>query len=124
MSNFLIEGPGGIPQIKLQGGYNSNLPISTTGIVTAGGFSSATAGNAPRFNAAVAPVAGGAGNSGIAFGSLGVGIYTGTGAPTFSAMNGSIYTNTNATTTTTRLYVNNSGAGVAGTTWTTLTTAA
>lgn len=124
MSNFLIEGPGGIPQIALQKGYNSNLPIKTTGIVTAGGFSSATSGNAPAFNTAVTPVAGGAANSGIAFGSLGVGLFTGTGAPTFSAMNGSIYVDSNATTTTTRIYVNKSGAGTAGTTWTNLTTAA
>lgn len=35
-SNFLIEGPGGVWQIKAQGGYNSKLPITTTGLVTAG----------------------------------------------------------------------------------------
>lgn len=38
MSNFLIEGPGGIPQIKFNGGYNSKLPITTTGVVTVGGL--------------------------------------------------------------------------------------
>lgn len=124
MSNFLIEGPGGLPQIKVQGGYKSQLPISTTGIITAGGFTAASAGNAPSFNAGVAPVAGGAANSGLTIGSLGVGLYTGTGAPTFSAMNGSIYVDSSATTTTTRIYVNKSGAGTAGTTWTSLTTAA
>lgn len=37
MSNFKIEGPGGIPQIKLQRGYNSDLPISTSSTVTAKG---------------------------------------------------------------------------------------
>lgn len=36
MSNFLIEGPGGIPQIKIQGGYNSALPVTTTGKLTGG----------------------------------------------------------------------------------------
>jgi hypothetical protein len=35
-SHFLIEGPGGIPQIKMQAGYNSALPITTTGAVTTG----------------------------------------------------------------------------------------
>jgi hypothetical protein len=76
------------------------------------------------FNPAVVAAAGGKVSSGIRFGSLNVGYYTGTGAPTFSAMNGSVYTDSNATTTTTRIYVNKSGAGTAGTTWTNLTTAA
>lgn len=75
-------------------------------------------------NSAVVATAGGAVADGIQYGSLSVGLYTGTGAPTFSAMNGSIYTDSNATTTTTRIYVNKSGAGTAGTTWTALTTAA
>jgi hypothetical protein len=123
MSNFLIEGPGGISQIKLQGGYKSNLPITTSGAITGGSFSGG-AGTPATFNPAVAPVAGGTAASGIEFGSLGVGVFTGTGAPTFSAMNGSIYVDSNATTTTTRIYVNKSGAGTAGTTWTNLTTAA
>ena len=35
-SHFLIEGPGGIPQIKMQGGYRSALPITTTGTTTTG----------------------------------------------------------------------------------------
>jgi hypothetical protein len=50
----------------------------------------------------------------------GVGVFSGSGAPSLSAPKGSIYTNTTATTTTTRLYVNTDG----GTTWTNLTTAA
>jgi hypothetical protein len=49
-----------------------------------------------------------------------LGIYYGTGVPGFSAAKGSIYSCTNATTTTTRLYVNTDGA----TTWATLTTSA
>lgn len=264
MSNFLIEGPGGVSQIKLQGGYNSALPITTTGLVTAGSLAvtggitfdaalitsnSATAfvvgpngltnpvfkvdasvasaatgisvqgqaaaggvivavlssgtnesffirpkgsggfrvqgastvalqvapvsGGGPNFvvnnnaatsatgvqiisqaagggvavstistgtdesmtfsakgagtltlNSGVVATAGGASNDGVMYGSISVGLFTGTGAPTFSAMNGSIYTDSNATTTTTRIYVNKSGAGTAGTTWTALTTAA
>lgn len=76
------------------------------------------------FNPAVVATANGATNDGIQFGSLSVGLYTGTGNPTFSAMNGSIYVDSNATTTTTRIYINKSGAGTAGTTWTNLTAAA
>lgn len=49
-----------------------------------------------------------------------LGIFYGTGAPTFGAGKGSIYTRTDGTTTITRLYVNTDG----GTTWTTITTAA
>ncbi len=49
-----------------------------------------------------------------------LGIYYGTGVPSFSAAKGSIYSCTNATTTTTRLYVNTDGAG----TWATITTSA
>jgi hypothetical protein len=93
-------------------GSNASLSIAAkgTGVIT--------------FNPAVVAAAGGKVSSGIQYGSLAVGLYTGTGAPSFSAMNGSIYTDSNATTTTTRIYVNKSGAGTAGTTWTALTTAA
>lgn len=64
--------------------------------------------------------AGGAVGAGIQFTSALTGLYAGTGAPTLSAAKGSIYTNTTATTITTRLYVNTDGA----TTWTNLTTTA
>ena len=48
------------------------------------------------------------------------GIYAGTGAPTFAATQGSLYTRTDGSSTSTRLYVNTNGA----TTWTNVTTAA
>lgn len=47
------------------------------------------------------------------------GIYAGSGAPTVSAAQGSIYLRTDGTSTSTRLYVNTDGA----TTWTNVTTA-
>lgn len=93
-------------------GSNNSLTIAALGTGTV------------TFNPAIVAAAGGKVSSGIQYGSLNVGLYTGTGAPSFSAMNGSIYTDSNATTTTTRIYVNKSGAGTAGTTWTALTTAA
>lgn len=49
-----------------------------------------------------------------------LGIYYGTGAPGFSAAKGSLYSRTDATTTTTRLYVNTDGA----TTWANFTASA
>lgn len=51
---------------------------------------------------------------------LGVGVYAGSGAPTFTAKKGSLYLNTAGTTTNDRAYINTD----AGTTWTAITTAA
>lgn len=104
---------GGLTVAVSSSNASENLTIGAKG--TAGTIT---------FNSGVAATAGGAAADGIMFGSIAVGVFTGTGAPTFSAMNGSIYVNSAATTTTTRIYVNNSGAGTAGTTWTNLTTAA
>lgn len=103
----------GLAVTTISSGAAENLTVAakgTTGTIT--------------FNPAITATAGGAVADGIQIGSLSVGLYTGTGTPTFSAMNGSIYVDSNATTTTTRIYVNKSGAGTAGTTWTNLTTAA
>ena len=49
-----------------------------------------------------------------------LGIYYGTGDPSFSAAKGSVYVKTNATTTTTRLWINTDG----GTTWASFTASA
>lgn len=51
---------------------------------------------------------------------LGVGIYAGSGAPSFTAQKGSLYIRTDGSSTSTRMYVNTDGA----TTWTNFTTAA
>lgn len=50
----------------------------------------------------------------------GLGIYVGSGAPTISAAQGSLYIRTDGSSTSTRLYVNTTGS----TTWTNVTTAA
>ncbi len=55
-----------------------------------------------------------------AFALLGVGFYSGSGAPTFTATKGSIYVNLAGTTTNDRMYINTTGS----TTWTAVTTAA
>lgn len=102
----------GLALTLISSGTNESLTLAAKGTGTI------------TFNPAVVAAAGGKAESGIMFGSIAVGVFTGTGAPTFSAMNGSIYVNSAATTTTTRIYVNNSGSGTAGTTWTNLTTAA
>jgi hypothetical protein len=48
------------------------------------------------------------------------GIYSGDGAPSFTAAKGSMYLNTTGSSTSTRAYINTDG----GTTWTAVTTAA
>lgn len=74
-----------------------------------------------RFQAGTAVPAGGSTACAIQLSSTaGLGLYFGTGAPSLSAGKGSLYLNTTATTTTTRIYINTDGS----TTWTTLTTAA
>ena len=70
--------------------------------------------------AATATIAGGATTPALLIGSSGLGIYFGSGAPTITANQGSIYLNTTGSSTSTRMYVNTTGS----TTWTAVTTAA
>lgn len=49
-----------------------------------------------------------------------VGVYSGAGAPTFTAPQGSLYLNTTGSSTSTRAYINTTGS----TTWTAVTTLA
>jgi hypothetical protein len=86
-------------------------------------FSSVTTSGSASFLTETAPAAAAATPVGIKFSSTAnLGVFFGTGAPsgTVSAGKGSLYINTSATTTTTRLYINTDG----GTTWATFTTSA
>jgi hypothetical protein len=56
--------------------------------------------------------------SGVLVGATG--IYSGAGAPSFTAPQGSLYLNTTGSSTSTRAYINTTGS----TTWTAVTTAA
>lgn len=68
----------------------------------------------------VATPAGGSANLGLVFGTTaGFGIYIGSGLPTLSAAQGSIYLRSDGSSTSTRLYVNTNGT----TGWTNVTTA-
>jgi len=70
---------------------------------------------------AVATPAGGSTSARLVFGTTaGFGIYYGSGAPTVSAAQGSIYIRSDGSSTLTRLYVNTNGS----TTWTNFTSAA
>ena len=50
---------------------------------------------------------------------LGIGISAGSGAPTYSAKQGSVYFRTDGSSSSTRMYINSDG----GTTWVAVTTA-
>lgn len=76
-----------------------------------------------RALAKTATTAGGATTPGLALGVTAggtLGVYFGSGAPTITAPQGSLYLRTDGSSTSTRLYVNTTGS----TTWTNVTTAA
>jgi hypothetical protein len=72
------------------------------------------------FQSTTAVPAGGATTAGVTFSSTtGLGIYFGSGVPTLSAAQGSLYLRTDGSSTATRLYVNTNGT----TGWTNFTSA-
>lgn len=57
-----------------------------------------------------ATASGATATAGLTMGSAGVGIYFGTGNPSFSAAQGSLYIRTDASSTTSRLWINTTGS--------------
>jgi hypothetical protein len=92
-----------IPPIKSDNFYTEK-EVNTESVVTSRFVAATTAGGLLAYS----------------MGADGIGIYWGSGLPTASAPKGSIYTRTDGSSTSTRLYVNTDG----GTTWTNVTTAA
>jgi hypothetical protein len=116
MANTTFSGP-----VRSQNGFQTVSIDSTTGAVTttaAFGSTVATPGTVSALTG-TAPVAGGA-EAVLLTSTAGLGIYVGSGAPTISAAQGSLYIRTDGSSTSTRLYVNTTGS----TTWTNVTTAA
>jgi len=116
MANTTFSGP-----VRSQNGFESVSVSSTTGAVTtvaSFGSTVATPGTVSALTG-TAPVAGGA-EAVLLTSTSGLGIYVGSGAPTISAAQGSLYIRTDGSSTSTRLYVNTTGS----TTWTNVTTAA
>lgn len=100
---------GGNPTIGVSGG---SLALSSA-VVCAGASIAIAAGTAVP--------AGGTAATGLLFSTTAnLGIFFGSGAPTLSAAQGSLYIRTDGSSTTTRAYVNTNGS----TTWTSITTAA
>jgi len=95
------------------GNITGNVTATTVSATTVSATGNITA------DSDVAVVAGGAAAF-LATTTAGLGIYVGSGAPTVSAAQGSLYIRTDGSSTSTRLYVNTTGS----TTWTNVTTAA
>jgi hypothetical protein len=93
--------------------FSSAAGLSVAGNISATGTSRILSGTAP-------PAGGTAGTGMLMSSTTNLGIFFGTGTPTLSAAQGSLYINTTAATTTTRLYINTNGS----TGWTNFTTAA
>jgi hypothetical protein len=104
-ANFLL-------QIAVAGTLTTRFSVNATG------FNSAGVG---VIASGTATPAGGSTSARLLFGTTaGFGIYYGSGAPTVSAAQGSIYLRSDGSSTSTRLYVNTNGS----TTWTNFTSAA
>lgn len=115
---------GTVAVAVIDSGSNANLTINAkgSGTIDIGGTSTGKAnlgnGNA-SVNAAVATPAGGSTSARLLFGTTaGFGIYYGSGVPTVSAAQGSIYLRSDGSSGTTRMYINTNGS----TTWINVTT--
>lgn len=122
---------GTVAIAAIDSGSNTNITIDGkgTGTIGIGSVSTGAVTITPATNvvgvltaaSTTATPAGGSSAAKMQFGTTsGLGIYYGSGAPTVSAAQGSIYIRTDGSSTSTRLYVNTNGS----TTWTNVTTAA
>ena len=98
--------------------------VSVTGNVTGGNIISSGAissvGNARILSGTAVPAGGTAGAGYLMSSTANLGVFFGSGAPTLSAAQGSLYLRTDSSTTNTRMYVNTDGS----TTWTSVITVA
>lgn len=104
-------------------GTNESLTIDAkgTGNITLGSVSTGTINVVPVLRAASTTTVTAGGAQMLGFGTATArGVYVGSGAPTVSAAQGSLYLRTDGSSTSTRAYINTDGA----TTWTAITTAA
>ena len=121
MANTTFTGP-----VRSVAGFQDITVNATTGAVTVDAtfaadtsVASLSATGNVTADSGTAPVAGGAAAF-LATSTADLGIYFGSGAPTVSAAQGSLYLRTDGSSTSTRAYINTDGA----TTWTAITTAA
>jgi hypothetical protein len=139
LSNFIAFGGTTGAGSTLTNQYGYSVDTSLTGATNNYGFYSNIASGTGRYNfyaagsaanyfagdltiyGGTAVPAGGTAGVGYKFSSTSnLGVFFGSGAPTLSAAQGSLYVRTDGSSTSTRLYVNTNGS----TTWTNVTTAA
>jgi hypothetical protein len=116
------------------GSLNLGGNLTATGNITGNNFSATgnVSGNTSNFNSVTGTfspltalptfttTAGGVTTAALKAGTVGIGMFWGSGAPSISAVQGSIYLRTDGSTVSTRMYVNTTGAS----TWTAVTTLA
>ena len=130
LTTGLISATGNITGGNILGGANVNATthtgatVSVTGNVTGGNIISSavisSAGNARILSGTAVPAGGTAGAGYLMSSTTNLGVFFGSGAPTLSAAQGSLYLRTDGSTTNDRMYVNTNGSS----TWTAVTTAA
>ena len=125
-----VSASGNVTGGNILGGANVNATthtgttVSVSGNITGGNVLSGavvSAVGAATILSGTAVPAGGTTGAGYKFSSVAnLGVFFGSGAPTLSAAQGSLYLRTDGSSTSTRMYVNTNGS----TTWTAVTTAA
>lgn len=105
---------------SLMAGASVSIPgtLAVTGAIT--GASTSNTGSVTAHSGTAVPAGGTAGAGLLVSSTANLGVFFGSGAPTLSAAQGSVYIRTDGSSTSTRLYINTNGA----TTWTNVTTAA
>jgi hypothetical protein len=124
ISGFTSGTTGNIYGVPISGGVINGSSatfsgtLSVSGATTIGGSQTVT--GQLSVQGVTAPPASGSSNAGIKMSSTSnFGVFFGSGAPTFSAAQGSFYMNTTGSSTSTRMYINTNGS----TTWTNVVTA-
>ena len=124
LAGYTVSNTGSVYGISVTtGNISSALTLNSTLTVTGATTFNGTVASNGQLSAqpTTAPPAAGATSAGIKLSSTAnLGLFFGSGAPTFSAAQGSIYMNTTGSSTSTRLYANTTGS----TTWTSFTSAA
>jgi hypothetical protein len=105
---------------EINGGSIDNTPIGALGRSSVAATSVSATGAVTANSATAVPAGGTAGAGFLMSSTANLGVFFGSGAPTLSAAQGSLYLRTDGSSTSTRLYVNTNGT----TGWTNVTTAA
>ena len=124
VSGYTVSNTGTVYGLSIAAG-SVNSPLNAlNGLAVTGAATVSTTLSTvgqPSFQTATAIPASGASSAGILLSSTAnFGIFFGSGVPTFSAAQGSLYLRSDGSSTSTRLYINTNGS----TTWTNVTTAA